>query len=175
MFTHIPMLQEDWTLWHKLKSLCQPDCLMLCWLCDKTSLYRSAGIVSWSKQALMLLNPSCGLTCFLPSATSFFLSCCILIFCCFKACSDVYSRHNNFRQIGIDIPIFFAMLGMETGGCAYTEKSALMVILSFCWSSPRILQGERQQESCNNFWIGHLCNVIVKYVFKTKHVLMFLL
>lgn len=42
MFIHILMLWEDWTLWHNLKSLCQPDCLMLCWLCDKGSLYRNA-------------------------------------------------------------------------------------------------------------------------------------
>lgn len=66
MFTHILMLQEDWTLWHKSNSLCQSDCLMLHWLCDKARPYRNAGIVFWSKRALMALNLSCALTCFPP-------------------------------------------------------------------------------------------------------------
>lgn len=73
-FTHILMLQEDWTLWHNLKSLCQPDCLMLHWLCDKVSPYRNAGIVFWSKQALMALNLSCHLICF-PLSTVTSLHC----------------------------------------------------------------------------------------------------
>lgn len=48
-FTYILMLQEDRTLWHKLESLCQPDCLMLHWLCDRVRPYRNALLSDQSK------------------------------------------------------------------------------------------------------------------------------
>lgn len=43
-----------------------------------------------------------------------------------------------FQLIRIDIPIFSAMLGMETGACAYTEKAACDADIQFLLT-PRIL------------------------------------
>lgn len=67
MLTHTLAFQEAWTLWHQLNSLGQPDCLMSCWRCAKARPCRNAAIVFWSKQALMVISLSCGLTGFPPS------------------------------------------------------------------------------------------------------------
>lgn len=162
VFMHILILQEDWTFQHKLNSLCQPDCLILRGSVTKPNWH--CLLIKASPNSIKLEEP--GMLSSLTITTmspAFSWAIAVWYSASLKHGQTFILDYTNFN-------IYSAMLDKVTGGLWQCRKGCFQgtVTHSFClfeWYCKK----KRKKEIFGNFWIKSLCSIIVKCVFKTKH------